>query len=116
MNRFGYLSKITSLHFLTDIGMPVLKPDRVIRRIFHRLGLLEDAADSERTLMKAVAEGNVFAQATNHPIRYIDLVFVAYGQMKSETSLAQAICLEDKPRCAMCAITESCHYFRKRTI
>jgi DNA-3-methyladenine glycosylase I len=92
MKRFGYLSKVTSLHFLTDVGMPVLKPDRVIRRIFYRLGLLEDADDSERTLMKTVAEGNVFAQATGHPIRYIDLVFVAYGQMKSETSLAQAIC------------------------
>jgi hypothetical protein len=39
----------------------------------------------------------MFARATGHPIRYIDLVFVAYGQMKSETSLAQAICLEDKP-------------------
>jgi DNA-3-methyladenine glycosylase I len=31
--RFQYLGGITVYHFLTDIGMPVLKPDRVICRI-----------------------------------------------------------------------------------
>jgi DNA-3-methyladenine glycosylase I len=28
--RFQYLGGVTVYHFLTDIGMPVLKPDRVI--------------------------------------------------------------------------------------
>src|SRR5688572_1846250 len=39
--RFHYLGGVTVYHFLTEIGMPVIKPDRVICRIFRRLGLIE---------------------------------------------------------------------------
>jgi DNA-3-methyladenine glycosylase I len=78
--RFKGLGRITTYHFLTDIGLPVLKPDRVICRIFQRLGLIE----SEEQLLKAVIQGRKFAQVTGHPIRYIDIVFVAYGQVRSQ--------------------------------
>ncbi len=46
--RFHYLGEITVYHFLTDIGMPVLKPDRVIGRIFRRLGLTEHEGQAPR--------------------------------------------------------------------
>ncbi len=32
--RFAGLGRITTYHVMTDIGLPVLKPDRVICRIF----------------------------------------------------------------------------------
>jgi DNA-3-methyladenine glycosylase I len=113
--RFAYLGSITSYHFLTDIGMPVLKPDRVIRRIFSRLGLVEDASETEQRLSDVVRKGNEFAQATGHPIRYIDIVFVAYGQVKGEVGLAQGICLEKQPRCSICGATGYCQYLLSPT-
>lgn len=105
--RFNGLGRVTTYHFLTDIGLPVLKPDRVICRIFQRLGLIE----SDEQLLKAVIQGRKFAQATEHPIRYIDIVFVAYGQMESEDfGLASGICLEYNPLCSLCGVKHYCNY------
>lgn len=106
--RFKGLGKITTYHYLTDIGLPVLKPDRVICRIFQRLGLIE----SDKQLLKTVIQGRKFTQATGHPIRYIDIVFVAYGQIKSqEFGLASGICLKQNPLCSICGVTDYCNYF-----
>lgn len=110
--HFRYISQITSFHFLTDIGMPVLKPDRVIRRIFYRLGLIESEEETEVFLLNAVAEGHKFVQVTGLPIRYIDIIFVAYGQVKSEEfGIEHGICLKDNPNCNLCDVTGYCHYF-----
>src|SRR5690606_16062988 len=75
-HRFEYLGCITVYHFLTDLGFNVLKPDRVIMRIFKRLGLIEH----ENQFLKAVIQGRKFSEATGYPIRYIDITFVKYGQ------------------------------------
>jgi len=101
------LGKVTTYHFLMDIGLPVIKPDRVICRIFQRLGLIE----SDEQLLKTIIQGRKFAQATGHHIRYIDIVFVAYGQVKSqEYGLAKGICLEQNPLCSICGIKNYCKY------
>jgi len=103
---FAYLGGITVYHFMTDIGLPVLKPDRVMCRIFERLGLLENQGQ----LLKAVIQGRKFAAATDLPIRYIDIVFVAYGQVKSEEiGINEGICLT-KPRCSECRIQNHCRF------
>lgn len=108
--RFEGLGKITTYHVLTDIGLPVLKPDRVICRIFQRLGFIE----SDEQLLKAVIQGGKFAQATGYPIRYIDIVFVAYGQVESQGfGLASGICLEQNPLCTICGVTGYCNYYAK---
>jgi DNA-3-methyladenine glycosylase I len=105
---FAYLGGITVYHFLTDIGLPVLKPDRVIARIFLRLGLIEN----EKQLLKTVIQGRKFALATGHPIRYIDIVFVAYGQVSSrEFGIERGICLKH-PRCDACTIQAHCNFHR----
>ncbi len=106
---FAYLGGITVYHFMTDIGLPVLKPDRVMCRIFERLGLLENQGQ----LLKAVIQGRKFAAATGLPIRYIDIVFVAYGQVESkEIGISEGICLK-KPRCSECSIQEHCVFIDK---
>jgi DNA-3-methyladenine glycosylase I len=108
--RFEWLGEITSLHYLTDMGMPVLKPDRVVRRIFARLGLAEEDAAP----MVMVDEGRKFAHATGLPIRYIDIVFVAYGQMQTrELGLEHGICLERNPSCSVCGVSQDCDFFAK---
>ncbi len=105
--RFQGLGRVTTYHFLTDIGLPVLKPDRVICRIFHRLGLIE----SKKQLLKAVIQGRKFAQATRHPVRYIDIVFVVYGQMESKGfGIERGICLENDPACSICGVRNHCKY------
>lgn len=108
--RFIGLGRITTYHFLTDIGMPVLKPDRVICRIFQRLGLIE----SDEQLLKTVIQGRKFAEATNQPIRYIDIIFVAYGQMESKDfGLISGICLENNPLCSLCGVRNYCKGIKK---
>lgn len=108
--RFGYLGGITSYHFLTDIGLNVLKPDRVLTRIFKRLGLIED----ESLLFKTISRGREFAAATGHSIRYIDIVFVKYGQQGNDEVLKikDGICLESKPKCNLCGVRDYCRHFQ----
>lgn len=118
VRRFGYLAKVTSYHFLTEIGMPVLKPDGVIRRIFYRLGLIENEGKSEEQLLETIAQGQKFAEETRYPIRYIDIIFVCYGRSgltrTGDIGVQQGICLEHDPRCSICGVSEYCHYFAQK--
>ena len=105
---FDGLGDITVYHFMTDVGLPVLKPDRVICRIFERLGLIENRKQS----LKVIAEGLKFARATGHPIRYVDIVFVTYGQLQPFAyGLETGICLESNPRCELCDASAFCKYY-----
>jgi len=98
---------------MTDIGLPVLKPDRVICSIFERLDLI----DSREHLLSAVIQGRRFARATDHPIRYIDIVFVADGQVAStEFGVDRGICMEENPSCEICGVREHCLYRRRNSI
>ncbi|MFW6116306.1 MAG: DNA-3-methyladenine glycosylase I [bacterium] len=111
-SRFKYLGDVTSFHFMTDLGLRVLKPDRVICRIFKRLGLIR----STDLILKTVVEGRAFACATGYPIRYIDKVFVAYGQESSEgLGIQKGICVKNSPDCAICGVQDYCDYYRERS-
>ncbi len=102
--RFDYLGEITVYHFLMDIGLDVMKPDRVLVRIFKRLGLIEN----EKQFLKTVIQARKFAAATKYSIRYIDIIFVTYGQQGED-----AICLEQNPKCKVCGLTKYCNYFKQ---
>lgn len=104
---FAFLGGITVYHFMTDAGLPVLKPDRVLTRIFQRLGLIED----EQQLLKTVLQGQKFAASTGLPIRYIDIVFVLYGQASATAyGISEGVCLT-VPRCSACDLRPSlCRY------
>jgi DNA-3-methyladenine glycosylase I len=72
------------------------------------LGFIED----EGQLLKAVIQGRRFARATGHPIRYIDIVFVTYGQVRSlEFGLERGICLKENPGCSICGVRSHCGHF-----
>lgn len=106
--RFAYLGQITSYHFMTEIGLPVLKPDRVITRIFERLGLIEDKSQ----YLKTVIQGRKMSQATGYPIKYVDICLVKYGQKGKDDffGLKDGICLEKNPKCSFCNINDYCSY------
>lgn len=89
---------------MMDIGLQVLKPDRVISRIFNRLGLIENDKD----LLGVVQAGRAFSKVTNLPIRLIDIIFVMYGQLDQEG--LECICSEKNPKCEKCGIKSECLY------
>lgn len=106
--KFNGLGPINVYHFLTDIGLPVLKPDRVIMRVFSRIGLIK----SDDPPSKAIDIGLKVAQETGHPIRYIDIIFVQLGQMGNEEFGLKGICLENNPRCSVCEVKPYCDYYK----
>jgi DNA-3-methyladenine glycosylase I len=100
---------------MMDIGLPVLKPDRVIERIFKRIGLVpKDLPESDALYVALIQEGRRFAHATGHSIRYIDIVFVCYGQVQArEVGISKGICLSEEeggPSCSLCKIREYCDH------
>lgn len=102
---------------MMDVGLPVMKPDIVVSRIFYRLGLIpHEEIKNDSDTEAVVRQGEQFAAATGHPIRYIDIVFVCYGQVKGgDVGLERGICLGDKfkPRCEVCQVTDECEYFKR---
>ena len=106
--KFRYLGAITSYHFMTDIGLPVLKPDRVITRMFKNFGLIEN----ENQLLKTVVQGRKMSEAVYYPIRAVDIILIKYGQMgrDEEFKLDDGICLLKHPKCYICGVKEFCHW------
>lgn len=109
--RFKYLGGITVNHLMTDLGLNVVKPDRVLCRIFYRLGLVKSIKDYD----EVVRIGQQISKTTKLPIRYIDLIFVFYGQVgyKYELDINDGICLERKPKCDICNLNKFCNYYKR---
>lgn len=106
--HFEYLGPVTVDHFLMGLGFDVLKPDRVVMRVLHRLGLVDDRKRFER----AIEVGREIAVAANVTIRHVDRVLVAYGQVRTpELGIDPGICLEDQPRCEACGVTARCRWY-----
>jgi DNA-3-methyladenine glycosylase I len=112
--KFNYLGGVTVYHLLTNLGFNVLKPDRVILRIFKRLGLIE----SEKQFLKSIIQGRKFSEETGEPIRYIDFIFVKYGQLGASIDLGieNGICLEKNPKCNLCNLTSYCSYYKSSNL
>jgi len=104
LEKFDFLGGITVYHFMKDIGLEVIKPDRVLMRIFKRLNLIYD----EDYLFGAVKVGRLFSQANNLPIGYIDMIFVLYGQLN--VPKIKCICSEKNPKCNICGAKMYCNY------
>lgn len=95
-------------HFLTELGFYSLKPDSVIKRIFYRLGLIDNEDDN----IAAIEVGRSISKSLNLPIRYIDILFVKFGQEGSSDLLGttDGICLSTRPKCDICPLASICRY------
>lgn len=108
-STFDYLGEITIHHFLTDLGLPVIKPDRVICRVLRRIGILSD----ESQLLRAILAGRRFARVTGHSPRYVDRVIVALGQVKTEElRIERGLCSKKDPLCGECLVAPHCGHAR----
>jgi len=68
--------------------------------------------ESEKDLLVAVEIGRAFSKATNFPIRFIDIIFVLYGQLSQEK--IECICTEKNPKCNKGGIESECLYAQGR--
>jgi len=109
--NFAGIGETAGWHFLTELGFFTLKPDKVIRRIFHRIGLIENESD----LAASIAVGREISKQLNIPIRYIDIIFVKYGQVGQSDLLGtiDGICTENNPKCNICELKSICRYYNK---
>lgn len=110
--KFGFIGEVTIYHLFTDLGLNVVKPDRVLNRVFNRIGLISNDNENEK-IIKICQE---ISKSTNEPIRYIDLIFVLFGQIdkKPEFCLNNGICLNKNPRCEKCQINNLCKYYASK--
>lgn len=110
-SRFEYLGAITIHHLLTELGLPVIKPDRVICRVLHRVSILDD----ESQHLRAILAGRRFSRVTGHSARYVDRVIVALGQVATEElRIARGVCSKNNPRCGECRVAPRCAYPGRR--
>ena len=111
--KFKFLGPRTAYYFMLDMGLKVWKPDRVICRILLRLNLI----DSKDNIEQAVKVGKKIADEVGMPIRYVDIIFVKYGQRGEEKpfGLKNGICLEKNPRCSICGIQKYCTFLYKNS-
>jgi DNA-3-methyladenine glycosylase I len=89
-------------------GYPTIKPDRVIGRIFNRLGLVENPND----LAKICAVGDEIAKKTGFNHKRIDIVLVKYGAegFSEIFGLTDGVCSETAPKCDRCYALPYCNY------
>ena len=113
IGRFGYLSRVTSLHFLMDIGAAVVKPDLTVMRMFYRLGIIEDEKPTEKNIRRVISVADGIAQDSGEPIRYVDIVFSSHAMMTiTGDGLNVGICLKNHPKCGECPVTKYCNYYQ----
>jgi DNA-3-methyladenine glycosylase I len=107
-NSFVGIGETAGWHFLTELGFNSLKPDTVIRRLFYRLGLI----DNQEDMNSAIEVGRKISKDLNIPIRYIDIIFVKYGQVGHSNLLGtkDGICTENNPKCHICDLKKFCKY------
>ena len=106
--RLDFVGGVTVYHLMTDLGLPVLKPDRVICRLLYRLGLLEN----EKQLFKAVLVGRRLAALCGRSVRYVDRILVAHGQTaNTKHAFGSGVCT-DKPDCQACSARVLCPFAR----
>jgi endonuclease III len=89
---FGWVGEVNVYEFAKEIGLPFIKPDIQIKRVFLRLGLTNKKASPE----EIVQIGKAMAVAVNEKPAVIDCALWYFGRI---------ICSR-KPLCEKCSVTE----------
>lgn len=119
IDKFAHLGPVNSRHYLSGIGMPMVKPDRVVCRVMYRLGFAPtpDYTDNA-TVESAIETAKQFADATGHTMHYIDLIMVNFGRVSlgeeyDEAPSDRGICVLEAPQCNICLARDYCQYYQK---
>jgi DNA-3-methyladenine glycosylase I len=124
---------VTTFHLMTDLGLPVVKPDQVLTQVALRLGLVTGymtkggkprSLDPSITSRKASELGQKpevawalqevmqqIAKLTGYTVRQVDGILVKLGQEVDETKgIVRTICGSDMPSCNICTPAKLCAY------
>ncbi len=128
---------ITTYHAMTDLGIPVVKPDRMLVRTVVRLGLIEaygdplDRAgrsstsltlDSQEALKYGQSPAFVrelqpimqeAAAASGRSIREVDWLFAKMGMSETEEEGREFVICAEKPLCEVCRASPFCAYGKR---
>lgn len=128
---FGF---ITTFHAMMDLGLPVVKPDRMLVRTIVRLGLVtaygDPASKSGRVSVslkidtdEALDLGgnpafawevqsvmNTIAVSTGKTMREIDWLFAKMGMTETLEEGREIVICGDKPKCGQCFAHPMCAY------
>lgn len=130
------LGLVTTFHFVMELGLPVVKPDKVLIRLVARLGLIREYTKAsgrivpipsdpgERVIKKLQGDPDfcwelqrqfaVIAEKTNHSMRALDLILVKLGQQAApDMGYVRTIC-DDTPTCDVCGGSGDCRYYQER--
>lgn len=98
IDKFKFIGEKTVLDFMKEMGFPVIKDDKHIRRLFYRLGFIPSEDVEQEEILKI---GKVMAQTVNERACVVDYVLWTFGR---------EICSK-KPRCETCNITALCQFY-----
>jgi len=87
-----------------------MKPDRDVRRLLYRLGLIEKDQDTKEIRAQIQDVGRQMAEATGEKVNVIDEVLWCYGS-GGLNYVKYPIC-PAKPKCEEYVLTQFCVYFR----
>jgi DNA-3-methyladenine glycosylase I len=101
--KFKFLGPRTSRHFLMICGFPLVKPDRMVMRVLHRLNLIP--GEGNEFINEAVGVCLGLAEKVHIPPIFMDTILVGIGQ-----SEGAELCKKDKPECEKCGLRPFCKF------
>lgn len=135
-NSILQYGEVTTFHVMTELGLPVVKPDRVVVRVAVAIGIIESyrvgnrtyrlkgpITSDEATDLGAIPAFNWALQEACRRIadeagismRLLDLLLVKLGQEPDDANgFVRTICTESHPTCQLCKVKPMCAYGSKR--
>lgn len=131
--ELGY-GPVTRFHLMMDLGLPVVKPDKMLIRTIVRLGLMTHSGDKlnrkpiplriDSEIASALGQDDAFtwelqdllndmSRETEIPMREIDLLFCKMGMEPSEEDGRPFTICDAKPNCKVCTAHRFCTYGQK---
>lgn len=131
--KFGL---VTTFHLMTELGFPVVKPDRVVNRAAIRMGVIDEYTSGNTTYPLAVnittdkasalgqrpefnwalqEEFRKLSKSSGMAMRTLDFVIVKLGQEPDEVNgFARTVCAEQAPLCHLCSVKPMCAFGKKQ--
>lgn len=103
--KFEYIGPKTGRHFLMLLGLPTVKPDVMVMRVLHRLGLI--GGEGNEFIDDAIEICSQIAKMADIPEEFVDELLVKIGQ-----SEGVQLCKKENPNCGLCGLRYYCEYVK----
>jgi len=111
IKNFKFIGPTNVWDYLKSIGIDAVKPDIHVRRILHRIGLINSDKTSPETIKQVFQIVQKISKATGEKLSIIDAVIWFYGAERPE--IKKPICGKT-PQCNECPLTKHCKYYQTK--